>query len=94
MAPVTVCDLIKRASKKFGPKPAMCVKRDGRWQQTTFKEYYEKIVLSAKALIKLEVEPFHGVGILGFNSPEWFIASLSAILVSCTIEILPHHSDH
>ncbi len=30
-------------------------------------------------MIKLGLEPFHPVGIVGFNSPEWFIANNAAI---------------
>ena len=48
----------------------------------TFKEYYETVIQAAKSLIKLGVEPYHGVCILGFNAPEWHIADLAAIVVS------------
>jgi len=33
----------------------------------------------AKAFIKLGLEPHHSVGILGFNSPEWFLSDLGAV---------------
>jgi long-chain-fatty-acid--CoA ligase ACSBG len=33
----------------------------------------------AKAFIKLGLKPHHSVGILGFNSPEWFLADLGAV---------------
>ena len=29
---------------------------------------------------QLGLERYHGVGILGFNSPEWFIADVGCIL--------------
>ena len=48
----------------------------------TFKEYYDTVVLAAKSLIKLGVEQYHGVCILGFNAPEWHISDLAAIMVS------------
>ena len=57
----------------------MCVKRGGEWKATTYKEYYEQVQIMAKAFIKLGLEPYHGVCILGFNSPEWFIGDLAAI---------------
>ena len=28
---------------------------------------------------QLGLEPYHGMGIIGFNSPEWFIAYFAAI---------------
>jgi long-chain-fatty-acid--CoA ligase ACSBG len=33
----------------------------------------------AKAFIKLGLESRHSVGIIGFNSPEWFLADLGAV---------------
>ena len=38
-----------------------------------FRQYHEDVKAAAKAFIKLGLKPFHGVGILGFNSPEWHI---------------------
>lgn len=64
---------------------AMCVKRGGEWKSTTYKEYYEQVRIMAKAFIKLGLEPFHGVCILGFNSPEWFIGDLAAIFAGCVL---------
>jgi len=29
--------------------------------------------------LQLGLERYHGVGIIGFNSPEWFISDLAAI---------------
>lgn len=58
---------------------AMSVKRGGEWKAITYKEYYEQVRTMAKAFIKLGLEPFHGVCILGFNSPEWFMSDLAAI---------------
>ena len=82
IAPTTVCDSLKRASKKYESKPALCVKRGGKWLQMNFKEYYDTVIQGAKSLIKLGVEPCHGVCILGFNAPEWHIADLAAVMVS------------
>ena len=36
----------------------------------------------AKAFIALGLEPRKSVGIIGFNSPEWFIADLAAIFAN------------
>ena len=34
---------------------------------------------AAKGFIKLGLQPRHGVGILGFNAPEWFMADLATV---------------
>ena len=33
-----------------------------------------------KAFIHLGLRPGHGVGIIGFNSPEWFFAGAASIV--------------
>jgi long-chain-fatty-acid--CoA ligase ACSBG len=48
--------------------------------QTNFREYYNAVIRAAKSLIKLGVEPGHGVCILGFNAPEWHISNLAGIV--------------
>ena len=63
----------------MGSSYALAQKRDGVWKYTTYKEYYEQVRICAKAFIKLGLERFHGVCILGFNSPEWFLADLGSI---------------
>ena len=82
MSPITVNSMLKKTSLKFSDQPALRVKRNGEWKVWTWKNYYGDVARAAKSLIKLGLEPFHGVCILGFNSPEWFISLLSAIMVN------------
>lgn len=35
-----------------------------------------------KAFIHLGLRPGHGVGIIGFNSPEWFFAGAASISIA------------
>lgn len=85
--PMTVCEAFKRVTKKYSFKPALRVKRNNEWATWTFKDYYDDVTKATKSMIKLGVERFHGVCILGFNSPEWFISYLAGIMVSWP---LPH----
>ena len=48
----------------------------------TFQQYYAQVASAAKSLVRLGLERFHGVCILGFNAPEWFIGYLAGIMVS------------
>ncbi|XP_050720433.1 long-chain-fatty-acid--CoA ligase ACSBG2-like isoform X4 [Eriocheir sinensis] len=77
--PISVPTLLKKATQKYPNTNALCVKRGGEWKAITYNEYYEQVRTMAKAFIKLGLEPYHGVCILGFNSPEWFIGDLAAI---------------
>ena len=61
----------------------MCrAERNGEWVTWTFQEYYAQVAAAAKSMIRLGLERYHGVCILGFNAPEWFISYLAGIMVS------------
>ncbi|XP_068245746.1 long-chain-fatty-acid--CoA ligase ACSBG2-like [Palaemon carinicauda] len=77
--PISVYTLLhKRASKN--PKAlALAAKKDGKWKYWTYKDYFDESRTAAKAFIKLGLERFHGVCIMGGNAPEWVIANFGAI---------------
>lgn len=68
--------------KRFPHKPALCVKRNGSWVALTWSKYYSNIASAAKSMIRVGVEPYHGVCVLGFNAPEWFISYMGGIMAS------------
>ncbi|XP_065576536.1 long-chain-fatty-acid--CoA ligase ACSBG2-like isoform X2 [Artemia franciscana] len=77
--PISVPTLLARAVERYTDRVALAVKREGKWQEYTYRAYLQNVRTVAKAFIRLGLEPFHGVCILGFNSPEWFFANLAAI---------------
>ncbi|XP_008574057.1 PREDICTED: long-chain-fatty-acid--CoA ligase ACSBG2 [Galeopterus variegatus] len=79
-APMTIPEVFQESVKRFGPYPALASKNGKTWEILNFSQYYEACRKAARALIKLGLERFHGVGILGFNSVEWFVAALGTIL--------------
>ncbi|XP_035203967.1 long-chain-fatty-acid--CoA ligase ACSBG2 isoform X1 [Oxyura jamaicensis] len=79
-APKTVHDLFQEATSKYGDYFALASKKGGQWIKLTYKMYYDECYKAAKSFLKLGLERFHGVCLLGFNSPEWFIADIGAIL--------------
>ncbi|XP_025966642.2 long-chain-fatty-acid--CoA ligase ACSBG2 isoform X2 [Dromaius novaehollandiae] len=78
--PKTVNDLFEEACRKYGNKHALSYKKNGRWMKVSYNMYYGECWTAAKSFLKLGLERFHGVCILGFNSAEWFIADIGAIL--------------
>ena len=44
--------------------------------------FFSDVKTVAKAFISLGLEPRKSVGILGFNSPEWFIADMAAVFAN------------
>uniref|UniRef100_A0A3Q2YTU3 AMP-dependent synthetase/ligase domain-containing protein n=1 Tax=Hippocampus comes TaxID=109280 RepID=A0A3Q2YTU3_HIPCM len=80
-APRTVHQMFLETSvEAFGERRAVASKEDGRWRTLTWAQYYRECRTAAKSFIKLGLERYHGVGILGFNAPEWFIANVGCIL--------------
>ena len=84
--PTTICEVLKYVVKQFPFKAALCVKRNGEWVTWTWKDYYDDITAIAKSLIRVGLEPYHGVCVLGFNAPEWFISFMGGIMVSVQLK--------
>jgi len=64
---------------RYGGTKALRVKRNGKWEEWTYTEYLETNRNTARAFLSLGLDKFHGVGILGHNSPEWMFSSCGAI---------------
>ena len=75
----TVMQVFDETASKHGNKPAMRVKTGGRWVATSWAEYRDQVRLAARAFIHLGLEAGTGVSIIGYNSPEWFVADVAAI---------------
>jgi long-subunit acyl-CoA synthetase (AMP-forming) len=78
--PTMVHEVLGEAEKRYGGRPALRVKRDGAWRTTTWSAYARDARRVGRALVKLGVEPGKGVALIGYNSPEWLIADIGAIL--------------
>uniref|UniRef100_A0A8C4I7I9 Long-chain-fatty-acid--CoA ligase ACSBG1 n=1 Tax=Dicentrarchus labrax TaxID=13489 RepID=A0A8C4I7I9_DICLA len=78
--PITVHQMFKASVEKYGNMYALASKKNDKWEKITFLEYYQFCRRAAKGFIKLGLERFHGVAILGFNSAEWFFSAVGAIM--------------
>ncbi|XP_077174470.1 long-chain-fatty-acid--CoA ligase ACSBG1 isoform X2 [Paroedura picta] len=76
---MTVHDMFLESLEKYGSLNAMASRKNGKWEKLTFLEYYNLSRKAAKSFLKLGLEQFHGVAILGFNSEEWFILAVGAV---------------
>ncbi|XP_076443994.1 long-chain-fatty-acid--CoA ligase ACSBG2-like [Babylonia areolata] len=79
LPPTTVPTLLHQTAHNIPNAIALSVKRKGFWVNWSYREYLEDVRKAAKSFIKLGLEPYRAVGIMGFNSPEWFIADLGCI---------------
>jgi len=93
--PMTVPEMFKKAADKRGDKQALKVERpcpglvgkaappalpDAEWTTWTWQEYYDESCQIAKALMAVGMEQHSSANIFGFNSPEWFMAEMGAII--------------
>ncbi|XP_012617118.2 long-chain-fatty-acid--CoA ligase ACSBG2 isoform X2 [Microcebus murinus] len=78
--PLTVHDMVIDTATRFTNYIALGSKYKNTWHLLTYIEYYEQCRQAAKAFLKLGLERFHGVGIMGLNSEEWAIAYIGAIM--------------
>ncbi|CAN9499326.1 unnamed protein product [Ophioblennius macclurei] len=78
--PVTVHQMFKASVERYGNMHALASKINDKWEKITFSEYYQLCRKAAKSFMKLGLERFHGVAILGFNSAEWFFSAIGAIM--------------
>lgn len=80
MARDTIIDrLVKRAD--ISPeRPAVWHKDGNVWKHLTWSGYVEKVRHFAGALLGLGFEPGDAVAIMSYNSPEWLISDLGAMM--------------
>nr|KAF6401563.1 hypothetical protein HJG63_009621 [Rousettus aegyptiacus] len=78
--PLTVHDMVMGTATKYANYIALGSKHRHGWHLLTYIELYEECRRAAKAFLQLGLQRFHGVGIMGFNSEEWVIASIGAIM--------------
>ncbi|XP_039629600.1 long-chain-fatty-acid--CoA ligase ACSBG1 [Polypterus senegalus] len=77
--PLTVPQMFEATIERYGHLPALATKRNREWEKITFWQYYQLCRQAAKSFLKLGLQRFHSVGILGSNSLEWFVSAVGAI---------------
>src|SRR5262245_30356813 len=77
--PFRIIDALERTARARADQPARTHRRNGRWDAISWRDYREAVRMAGRALISLGVEAGQHVTIIGFNTPEWFIADIGAI---------------
>ncbi len=74
----TLPQLLRLRAEKEGERVALRFKEFGIWNEVTYAEYYEKVLLFAHGLLALGFAPGERLAILADNIPEWLYAELGA----------------
>jgi long-chain-fatty-acid--CoA ligase ACSBG len=77
---MTIIDVVREICKQYGHRDAMVYDDNGVWKRYTWKRYYDTALQIAAVFVKFGLHVGEGVSILGFNSPEWFLCNLAAIM--------------
>nr|XP_012147854.1 PREDICTED: very long-chain-fatty-acid--CoA ligase bubblegum isoform X2 [Megachile rotundata] len=71
---------MSQMANSYPDRMALIARPDTKQKKSyTFREYEQEVRTVAKAFLKLGLERYHGVAIIGFNTPEWFVSDLAAI---------------
>ncbi|XP_011299944.1 very long-chain-fatty-acid--CoA ligase bubblegum isoform X2 [Fopius arisanus] len=81
VVPLSVPGLLMRVAKHYPDRPALIARVgvNGSRETWTYRDYERDVRTVAKAFLKLGLERYHSVAIVGFNCPQWFIGDLAAI---------------
>lgn len=72
----TLPQLLRLRAEKEGERVALREKEYGIWNEITYAEYYEKVLLFAHGLLSLGFNPGERLAIIADNIPEWLYAEL------------------
>ncbi|MCX7850652.1 long-chain fatty acid--CoA ligase [Thermus sp.] len=78
MKAYTLPQLLRRRALEEGDRVALREKDYGIWNEITYAEYYEKVLLFAHGLLSLGFAPGERLAIIADNIPEWLYAELGA----------------
>ncbi|XKL69250.1 hypothetical protein PGB90_007019 [Kerria lacca] len=78
--PILVTTLMKQKAEQLANKTAIVFRENNEWNAVSFAEYFKNVRTIAKAFLKLGLERYHGVCILGNNSEKWAYSYLAAIM--------------
>ena len=72
---------VQQQARQRPAAPAYCVRTDGAWRPTAWRQYADDVRQAGKALIALAIDSGDTVGIIGFNRPEWTTFHLAAMSI-------------
>ena len=76
---ITVMEMFESTVNEVPDEEALFYEKEGKFTGISWNQYHKYVIYFAKALISVGIKPFQTINILGFNSPEWFIAYIGGI---------------
>lgn len=77
---ISMTTSLQQSADKYEDHPALAFKVDEKWTTMSYRMFFKNVRTVAKAFLKLGLEKYHSVCILGMNSPEWLLSSFGAMV--------------
>jgi len=75
----TIGEMFWSRVRQYGPRAALCVKRDGVWQDISWEEWGRNVRHFAMGLMVLGLKERERVALLSENRPEWAYVDLAVL---------------
>ena len=75
----TLPEMLKNSINIYGERIAFKVKKEGKFEPYTYKEFYNKIEKFGTGLLGLGIKKFDHLGLISENRFEWIISDLAII---------------
>src|SRR4030095_8035661 len=74
----TLVQVVEESIGRFAPRPFLGVKKEGRWDWMTYREFGDQVARLRSAFPDLDVQTGDRIAIISNNRPEWAIAAYAA----------------
>ena len=75
----TLNEMLSNSVNLYGDRTAFKVKKDGKFEPVTYKEFYNKVEKFGTGLLGTGIKKFDHVGLVSENRFEWIISDLAII---------------
>ncbi|MDN5862969.1 MAG: AMP-binding protein, partial [Salinisphaera sp.] len=75
----TVIETFAATAASMGDAAALKTLDGDRWRTISWREYHRDVLLAARGMMALGLEPGAAIAIIGTNCPQWLISDLAAI---------------
>lgn len=86
----TIPELLRQHAARYAVKPAVRFRKQGNWVTLSYAQFYDRALMVARGLRKLQVRPGDRVAILSENRAGWIIADMGIqCAAAVTVPVYP-----